>query len=66
MSKPTKRPPNKCEDCGYKWYPRGHKRSKKCPECGGPNVKIDWVTLFMPIVIPLILFLSFLIYVFTQ
>ena len=36
----TKRPKNKCGDCGNTWYPKGRDVSKKCPECGSENVKM--------------------------
>jgi hypothetical protein len=29
-----KRPRNRCQECGYGWYPRGNDRSRKCPNCG--------------------------------
>lgn len=29
----TKRPLNGCENCGYTWFPRGHDRSSRCPNC---------------------------------
>jgi hypothetical protein len=36
----TKRPKNKCKDCGYTWYPRGKNLSRSCPECGSRNTTI--------------------------
>lgn len=36
----TLRPLNYCEDCGYKWYPRGKDVSRKCPSCSGSDISI--------------------------
>ena len=36
----TKRSQNKCNSCGYTWYPRGKDKSLKCPNCGGNRVSI--------------------------
>lgn len=35
----TKRPLNKCGDCGHTWYPKGRSISLKCPACHGKNTK---------------------------
>lgn len=37
----TKRPKNKCKDCGDTWYPRGRNLSNNCPSCGSANVEIS-------------------------
>lgn len=36
----TKRPQNKCLDCGDTWYPRGRDVSKSCPNCQGRSVEV--------------------------
>ena len=36
----TKRPQNFCRSCGYSWYPQGHNRSSKCPNCKSPKVDL--------------------------
>ena len=36
----TKRSQNKCDACGYTWYPRGKDKSLKCPNCGSNEVSI--------------------------
>ena len=40
MSPNTKRPKNKCKECGYAWYPRGNDLSIKCPKCGSEDTTI--------------------------
>jgi hypothetical protein len=34
------RPPNVCDKCYYRWHPRGHNRSLRCPKCGSTAVSI--------------------------
>ena len=34
----TLRPQNKCKNCYYTWYPRGHNISLKCPNCGSNDI----------------------------
>lgn len=41
----TKRSQNKCDACGYTWYPRGKDKSLKCPSCGSNNVSIVNVSI---------------------
>lgn len=36
----TKRPQNRCSQCGYTWYPRGKNISLRCPNCGHTGVKL--------------------------
>ena len=36
----TKRPQNFCRSCKHSWYPRGHNRSARCPECKSPEVEL--------------------------
>ena len=38
MARQTLRSQNKCEDCGYTWYPRGKNLSLACPRCKGSKV----------------------------
>jgi len=33
---------NRCKNCGYVWYPRGHAISAQCPRCGSREVKLNW------------------------
>ncbi len=35
-----RRPQNACKHCGWTWSPRGHNVSRRCPECGSPEVEI--------------------------
>lgn len=39
-TKSTKRPLNKCKDCGKTWYPRGSNVSSRCPRCGSTKTKV--------------------------
>lgn len=50
-------PRNICEDCKYKWNPRGHRLAAQCPKCKSLNVHIyrNWLGFF--IVLHLITFL---------
>ena len=34
----TKRPRNRCKDCGDTWFPKGRNISNRCPNCGSSNV----------------------------
>jgi predicted nucleic acid-binding Zn-ribbon protein len=57
----TKRQQNKCNSCGYTWYPRGKNISLKCPSCGGSEIsivasRIGGVGVVLLIVIGLIIF----------
>ena len=36
----TKRPQNRCLDCGDTWHPRGRNLSHQCPFCRSSNVEI--------------------------
>lgn len=36
----TKRPQNKCGNCGNTWYPRGKDVSSRCPECRSADVDV--------------------------
>jgi hypothetical protein len=36
----TKRPLNRCTNCGKTWYPRGGNLSTRCPKCGSSKTKI--------------------------
>jgi hypothetical protein len=36
----TKRPLNRCTNCGKTWYPRGTNLSTRCPKCGSSKTKI--------------------------
>jgi hypothetical protein len=42
---------NICEDCKYKWHPRGHRLSANCPKCKSSNVRIykNWFGRFIAI-----------------
>lgn len=40
MFQSTKRPPNKCNDCGDTWYPRGRDLSHKCGNCGSTDISL--------------------------
>lgn len=35
----TKRPLNKCKDCGHTWYPKGRSVSLRCPNCRSTSTK---------------------------
>lgn len=41
----TKRPQNRCKQCGYTWYPRGKSVSLRCPNCGSQDVGINLIPL---------------------
>ena len=34
------RPQNRCNACGYTWYPRGKNVSLRCPGCGSGDVEV--------------------------
>jgi hypothetical protein len=40
-SRVTKRPLNRCEACGYTWYPRGKTLSPRCPRRGSDHTAVD-------------------------
>lgn len=42
----TKRPQNRCSECGYTWYPRGKNLSRWCPYCGSRNTDFDFSDLY--------------------
>lgn len=46
---------NVCKVCGYTWFPRGHKVSRRCPGCGSTEVGIDWLREAFPIISGVIL-----------
>jgi hypothetical protein len=41
----TLRPQNRCEGCGYTWYPRGKDLSARCPDCGSTRTALVRVNL---------------------
>lgn len=45
-SRTTKRPLNKCKDCGRTWHPRGSNLSARCPNCGSRSTKIAGLGIF--------------------
>lgn len=44
-----KRPLNKCDNCGYTWYPKGKNVSNVCPNCKNSNVRVyrNWPGFFI-------------------
>jgi len=48
----AKRPQNKCKNCYYTWYPRGHSVSVACPKCGCRDVGFsifEWIKTIVSI-----------------
>lgn len=48
MAKMTKRPLNRCRQCGYTWYPRGKSVSARCPRCGSAKTSACWLSMCCP------------------
>ena len=33
---------NRCNSCGYKWFPAGVDRATACPRCGSEEIHFSW------------------------
>lgn len=55
----TKRPLNKCRQCGHTWYPKGQNISLKCPNCGSNEVSMVGPGIIGGIVMLVIVVMTF-------
>lgn len=47
MPRANLRPYNYCASCGYRWSPRGHNQSWRCPQCGSAETRVDYSGLIL-------------------
>ena len=33
---------NRCNSCGYKWFPAGIDRATSCPRCSSEDISFSW------------------------